>query len=429
MPAENVTEASPGRLADDATAAGRLESIADRLGQPDTPVAEVEAPAVDAATRPAEEATGAATPLPDGETVDPATPSAEEGAPGPAGLAPDAAGTGAPDPGVFEPVVPDPAVVPGVPSAGASDPVVSAPALPDPAVVPGGPSAGVGAPDPVVVEPVVPDPEAAPSDPAVLVPVVPDPEVVPGPSVGSGAAAPGASAPGAGPAVPPAGEEAPESGVLEPAVPGTGTEAPAPDAATPPRGVEKPDPVVPGAPLPGAGTPEAGPVTEPGPTGTPAPAVDDPAAGATPDPSAGAEPDSPIPQAPPEKPAGSGVHEQPASMAAPAPKPDGWQVDPYQLRAFSDAVLRARSYLDAVQAKVDRMQGAELTPQLGTSPVGQQLAKKFDDRLNSENGLRAMLSEAMKRMDELVTSAEKVASSYEEHEETTRQGYREVKHG
>jgi hypothetical protein len=72
-----------------------------------------------------------------------------------------------------------------------------------------------------------------------------------------------------------------------------------------------------------------------------------------------------------------------------------------------------------VQAKVDRMQGAEMTPQLGTSPVGKQLAKKFDDRLNSADGLRAMLAEAMKRMEDFVTSAEKAARSYDELEETT----------
>jgi hypothetical protein len=100
-------------------------------------------------------------------------------------------------------------------------------------------------------------------------------------------------------------------------------------------------------------------------------------------------------------------------------KTDGWQVDWYELRSFGDAVVRARAYLDAVQAKVDRMQGAELTPQLGTSPVGQQLAKKFDDRLNSVDGLRAMLAEAMKRMDDFVASAETAARAYADNEEST----------
>jgi hypothetical protein len=105
------------------------------------------------------------------------------------------------------------------------------------------------------------------------------------------------------------------------------------------------------------------------------------------------------------------------TMVAPATQTGGWEVDPDRLRAFGDAVVRARSYLDAVQMKVNRMQGAELTPQLGTSPVGEQLAKKFDDRLNSADGLREMLTEAMKRMDTFVASAEKAAKSYEEVEQ------------
>ena len=105
-------------------------------------------------------------------------------------------------------------------------------------------------------------------------------------------------------------------------------------------------------------------------------------------------------------------------MTAPVKKADGWEVDSYRLRGFSDAVVRARSYLDAVRAKVDRMQGAEMTPQLGTSPVGTQLAKKFDDRLNSADGLRARLAEAMKRMDDFVTSAEDAARAYEESDQS-----------
>jgi hypothetical protein len=130
-----------------------------------------------------------------------------------------------------------------------------------------------------------------------------------------------------------------------------------------------------------------------------------------------------VPDTPPAMPAAA---EQPttqggSTMAAPAEKPaekaGGWEVDPDRLRSFTDAVVRARSYLDAVEAKVNRMQGAELTPQIGTSPVGQQLAKKFDDRLNSADGLRARLVEAMTRMDDFVSSAEKAASTYDELEQ------------
>jgi hypothetical protein len=109
-----------------------------------------------------------------------------------------------------------------------------------------------------------------------------------------------------------------------------------------------------------------------------------------------------------------------ADKAAPSA---GWAVDPTELRSFGDAVVRARSFLDSVQMKIDRMQGAELTPQLGTSPVGQQLAKKFDDRLNATHGLRAMLAEAMRRMDTFVASAEQAAKSYAEMDATGREAY------
>jgi hypothetical protein len=101
----------------------------------------------------------------------------------------------------------------------------------------------------------------------------------------------------------------------------------------------------------------------------------------------------------------------------------GWDVDTYRLRSFGDAVTRARSYLDAVRMKVDRMQGSELTPQLGTSPVGEQLAKKFDDRLNSADGLREMLTEAMKRMEKFVASAEQAATAYEQADEAAAETF------
>ncbi|OLF15618.1 hypothetical protein [Actinophytocola xanthii] len=112
----------------------------------------------------------------------------------------------------------------------------------------------------------------------------------------------------------------------------------------------------------------------------------------------------------------------PVTTATPAPStPEyGWAVDPDRMRAFVGSVTRARSFLDAVQAKVSRMQGADFTPQLGTSPVGQQLAKKFDDRLNSTSGLRAMLEEAMRRMQTFIASAEAAARSYNEMDETAK---------
>lgn len=167
------------------------------------------------------------------------------------------------------------------------------------------------------------------------------------------------------------------------------------------------------------GTVVADTATPPPPPPMPEAAVPTPPP-AMPTPTQPADPNAPVttaattdaPAPPPAMP------EQATTMAAPAGKADGWQVDPWKLRSFSDAVVRARAYLDAVQAKVDRMQGAELTPQLGTSPVGTQLAKKFDDRLNSADGLRAMLVEAMQRMEDFVTSAEKAARGYEDLEES-----------
>ena len=126
-----------------------------------------------------------------------------------------------------------------------------------------------------------------------------------------------------------------------------------------------------------------------------------------------AAPAAPTTTPPPAMPAAPAT-----TMTAPAAKPTGgWEVDSYRLRAVGDAVVRARSYLDAVRMKVDRMQGPELSPQLGTSPVGQQLAKKFDDRLNAEDGLRAMLTEAMKRMERFVSTAEEASRAYEQAEE------------
>ena len=49
---------------------------------------------------------------------------------------------------------------------------------------------------------------------------------------------------------------------------------------------------------------------------------------------------------------------------------------------------------------------------LGTSPVGQELAEKFTDRMGSERGLRGQLNVALERMEEFISSAEKTASQY-----------------
>lgn len=271
--------------------------------------------------------------------------------------------------------------------------------LPGPAGVPGpaAPVAGVPAP-------VTPPATPAPS-PNTQPPVLPAPD-------------PAASAP-ADPPRPPAGST-PSAGAPAPAGPDDSAAEPAGEPAWP----TEDSPAEPGDPAAdgesGSSLPDGSPA-EPGET-----------VGESPDDSSAEPGDSPLPADPDDASGETGQtqddlessqepaqHVESATMVAPASKPDGWQVDSYELRAFTDAVERARSYLDSVQAKADRMQGAEMTPQLGTSPVGQQLAKKFDDRLNSADGLRAMLAEAMKRMEDFVTSAEKAARSYEELEAST----------
>lgn len=292
--------------------------------------------------------------------------------------------------------------------------------LPGPAGVPGpaAPVAGVPAP-------VTPPATPAPS-PNTQPPVLPAPD-------------PAASAP-ADPPRPPAGST-PSAGAPAPAGPDDSAAEPAGEPAWP----TEDSPAEPGDPVADGESGSSLPDSSPAAPGEPvadaesgsslpdgSPAAPGETVGESRD-DASAEPgDSPLPADPDDASGETGQtpddlessqepaqHVESATMVAPASKPDGWQVDSYELRAFTDAVERARSYLDSVQAKADRMQGAEMTPQLGTSPVGQQLAKKFDDRLNSADGLRAMLAEAMKRMEDFVTSAEKAARSYEELEAST----------
>lgn len=109
----------------------------------------------------------------------------------------------------------------------------------------------------------------------------------------------------------------------------------------------------------------------------------------------------------------------------PATTPSGWEVDADRISSFTNAVEWARGRLSSVQLKVEQIQTASYTPNLGTSPVGQQLTKKFADRLDaplddplypSVGGLRPMLAEAMRRMDEFIAGAEAAIKAYQEHE-------------
>ena len=120
----------------------------------------------------------------------------------------------------------------------------------------------------------------------------------------------------------------------------------------------------------------------------------------------------------------SSVPAQPNATTKPASR-GSWQVDPDQLGQFAWAVERARDRLKEVQDRVDRMSTDAYTPKLGTSPVGIQLEAKFADRLDAPldnpahptaGGLRSMLAEAMRRMDEFVSSAEAAAKAYQAHD-------------
>jgi hypothetical protein len=110
-----------------------------------------------------------------------------------------------------------------------------------------------------------------------------------------------------------------------------------------------------------------------------------------------------------------------SSTAAPAGS--GWEVDPRRITYFARLVEDVRHRLREVQLKVDRMQDGSFTPRLGGSPAGQQLEKKFADRLDAPlddptnpttGGLRALLTEAMRRMEEFIAGAEAAAKTYTE---------------
>jgi hypothetical protein len=102
----------------------------------------------------------------------------------------------------------------------------------------------------------------------------------------------------------------------------------------------------------------------------------------------------------------------------------GWQVDPAQVRDFAAAVDQVRADLDKISKHVNEMSAPNYAPLLGTSPVGQQLAEKFTDRMGAEHGLRGLLDTALKNVDEFVTSAEKTAAGYQGTDEDRASGFR-----
>src|SRR2546430_3901124 len=102
----------------------------------------------------------------------------------------------------------------------------------------------------------------------------------------------------------------------------------------------------------------------------------------------------------------------------------GWQVDADRVRDFRAAVEQVRADLNAIAKEVNEMSTPNYAPLLGTSPVGQQLAEKFTDRMGAEHGLRGLLNAALKNMDEFVSSAEKTAATYQQTDEDHASGMR-----
>jgi hypothetical protein len=75
-------------------------------------------------------------------------------------------------------------------------------------------------------------------------------------------------------------------------------------------------------------------------------------------------------------------------------------------------VADVRSQLDRITREVEELSTPNYAPMLGTSPVGQELAEKFADRMGSEKGLRGQLNLAVAHMEEFVVAAENTARSY-----------------
>ncbi|MFL6124718.1 hypothetical protein [Actinophytocola sp.] len=90
----------------------------------------------------------------------------------------------------------------------------------------------------------------------------------------------------------------------------------------------------------------------------------------------------------------------------------GWSVDPAQVQAFAEAVADVRGQLDRITGEVAELATPNFAPMLGTSPVGQELAEKFTDRLGSARGLRGQLDLAVAHMEEFVLAAENTARTY-----------------
>lgn len=102
----------------------------------------------------------------------------------------------------------------------------------------------------------------------------------------------------------------------------------------------------------------------------------------------------------------------------------GWAVEPEQVREFAKAVEAVRADLMAITREVEDLSTPNYAPMLGTSPVGQEMAEKFADRMGSERGLRGQLNIALQRMEEFVASAELTAAHYLQTDQDNASGLR-----
>ena len=85
----------------------------------------------------------------------------------------------------------------------------------------------------------------------------------------------------------------------------------------------------------------------------------------------------------------------------------GWQVEPEQVqRVRGRGRAGARPTSTRITSEVGELSTPNYAPMLGTSPVGQELAEKFTDRMGSEQGLHGQLTTALARMEEFIASAE-----------------------
>jgi hypothetical protein len=89
-----------------------------------------------------------------------------------------------------------------------------------------------------------------------------------------------------------------------------------------------------------------------------------------------------------------------------------WQVEPEQVSVFAAAVEQVRADLARITSEAGELATPNYAPMLGTSPVGQELAEKFTDRMGSDGGLHGQLRTALARMEEFIASAEKSAAQY-----------------